>query len=82
MKTFNSSNYRTVAECLEIIKQLDPDTAITEFFIRKLCRESSKYPDLVIFPSGNKVLIQLISLFKTLHIDYEDESIKHKLNGD
>lgn len=58
--------YRTIQECLAIIKGLDEGTAITEFFIRSLCKNNQiKY-----LPSGNKSLVQLDSLLSFL--EYEE----------
>lgn len=76
-----SASYRTIAQCYEIIKKIDPDTAISTYFIRGMCRNSEMFPDLVAIPSGNKVLIQLSSLFKTLHIEYSANNEIKELEG-
>ena len=50
--------YRTVHECYLAIKALDEDTAITECFIRRLCRSGH----IVCYESGKKCLVNLDSL--------------------
>lgn len=54
---------RTVKECLEYIKTLDPDTAITEWFIRTLCKDNK----IQYFASGKKLLINLDNLISYIN---------------
>jgi len=49
---------RTIKESLEIIKSEDPDTAITEYHIRKLAKESK----IDFRNSGKKILINVVSM--------------------
>jgi len=49
---------RTIKQCLEVIKKMDNQTAVTEFYIRTLCKENK----IIYFPSGNKSLVNLDSL--------------------
>ena len=45
--------YRTIKGCLELLKTIDESTAITEWYIRHLCKTNQiKY-----LPSGNKSLV-------------------------
>ena len=45
--------YRTIRECLAELKKIDSGTAVTEYFIRQLCKKKQiKY-----FTSGNKSLV-------------------------
>lgn len=58
----NFPRYRTIKECLETIKALDSDTAISEWFIRQLCKNQK----ISYFASGNKSLVNLDSLLAFL----------------
>ncbi len=53
---------RTIGQCIEQIKILDPDTAITEWFLRCLCKDNA----IKHFMTGNKILVNfddLLSFF-------------------
>lgn len=53
---------RTVQQCWEHIKGLDPDCCISEWFIRQLCKNNQiKY-----FPSGSKVYVNMDYLLNYL----------------
>lgn len=54
---------RTIPQCLNEIKSLDNNTAVTENFIRLLCK--SGY--VKHFKSGNKYLVNLDDLFHYLN---------------
>lgn len=57
--------YRTIKQCYQFVKELDNDTAITEWFIRQLCINGKiKY-----YKSGNKSLVNLDSLLNYLNQD-------------
>ena len=53
---------RTIQQCLEEIKKLDPTTAITEWFIRQLCKQGKVNH----FMSGSKVLVNYDDLLRYL----------------
>lgn len=55
--------YRTVRECFDQIKRLDEQTVISEYFIRQLC----KHGKVKCFYSGNKMYVNLDSLFDYLN---------------
>lgn len=57
------ARFRTIKQCLETIKSIDPDTAITEWYIRQLCKNG----EIEYFASGNKSLVNLDSLLATLN---------------
>lgn len=59
------TRYRTVHECYLAIKALDEDTAITECFIRRLCRSGH----IVYYESGKKSLVNLDSLLNYLSLN-------------
>lgn len=44
---------KTIDQCFKEIKNLDPDTAITSWFIRCLCKENK----VKHFMSGTKILV-------------------------
>ena len=55
---------RTIRETAEIIKEMDPDTQLTEKTIRKMVSEGT----IASFKTGNKYLInvdKLIEMFET-----------------
>ena len=63
--------YRTIKECAKLIKEIDNDTAITEYYIRKLCR----YGEIIYRKSGTKSLVNLDDLLGYLgyrQIDLDD----------
>ena len=61
--------YRTIRECYENIKEMDNGTAITEWFIRSLCK--SKQIEYI--ASGNKSLVNFDSLIDYLNGDNTSE---------
>ena len=54
---------RTIQQCMAEIIKLDPDTAISEWFIRSLCK-SNKIQYIL---SGNKSLVNFDSLLQYLN---------------
>lgn len=54
---------KTVQQCFQSIKQLDSETAITEWFIRSLCKDNK----VKHFMSGNKILVNYDDLLKYLN---------------
>lgn len=71
--------YRTIEQCFNLIKQIDPDTAITSFYIRELVKKvlnpnenQDEEINIVVRKTGNKALIQLCSLFDFLSIKLVD----------
>ncbi len=62
MKT-QTVRIRTIPQCLNEIKSLDNDTAVTENFIRSLCKSGL----VKHFKSGNKYLVNLDHLLEFLN---------------
>ena len=57
-----SFKYRTIRQCVNEIKQADPETAISEWFVRSLCKSGKvKY-----LPNGTKSLVNFDSLIEFL----------------
>ena len=54
--------YRTINQCHDTIYQNDKDTAITKFFIRKLCNENL----VKNIKAGSKILVDYNSLLSYL----------------
>lgn len=54
--------YRTVSDCLTEIKRLDPETAVSLYFIRNLAKESV----ISSHRSGSKLYINLDNLIEYL----------------
>lgn len=54
---------RTIKKCLQLIKEIDPDTAVSEWFIRQLCNSGKITYD----KSGNKSLVNFDSLLDYLN---------------
>ncbi len=67
MDNLNVPRYRTINGCLNEIKELDPQTAITEWFIRNLCKQNK----ITYFTSGNKTLVNLSDLL--IYLDYSEQ---------
>ena len=59
---------RTVQQCLNEIKVLDPLTAVTENFIRTLCKNNQ----IKHFKSGSKYLVNLDNLLSYLGFEVID----------
>lgn len=57
------SRYRTIKQCYEEIKKADTDSVITEYFIRQLCKQGQ----IAFIESGNKIYVNLDSLFNYLN---------------
>lgn len=49
---------RTITQCIEEIKGIDPESAISYYFVQSLCKENL----VKHFMSGNKYLIDLDNL--------------------
>ena len=59
----NIPKMKTVQQCFRSIKLLDSESAITEWFIRSLCKENK----VKHFMSGNKILVNYDDLLKYLN---------------
>ena len=58
-----TARIRTIPQCLMEIKSLDNNTAVTENFIRSLCKSG----EVKHFKSGNKYLVNLDNLLNYLN---------------
>jgi len=58
---------KTVEKSLMEIKKIDPDTAISEWFIRCLCRENK----VKHFMTGTKILVNYDDLLNFLNFGFE-----------
>lgn len=54
--------YRTVRECVAELKKLDNGTAVTEFFVRQLCKKK----EIKYLASGSKSLVLYDDLLRYL----------------
>ena len=61
----NIIKMRTIKECAIEIKELDPASAITEWFIRALCKENK----VKHFMTGKKVLVNFDDLISYLNFE-------------
>ena len=59
----NSARYRTINATVKELKELDPNTCLSTYFIRCLC--SSK--KVISLTAGNKVLVNFDDLLNYLH---------------
>lgn len=57
---------RTVVECAKLIKELDPQTAITEFFIRCLIKDNKVNHVMV----NTKALVDFDNLLEFFNINH------------
>lgn len=64
----NKTRIRTIQQCLNEIKSLDPCTAVTENFIRTLCKNNQ----VKHFKSGSKYLVNLDNLLDYLRFEVID----------
>ena len=62
MKPNHLPRYRTIKECIAELKKIDSDTAISEFYIRRLCKSG----EIKYLPTGNKSLVNLDNLLEFL----------------
>lgn len=58
------SRLRTINQCLNYIKELDKDSAVTLFFIRTICSKNV----IRTTTAGNKILVDLDSLIDYLNL--------------
>ncbi len=54
---------KTIKQCFEEIKTLDPNTAITQWFIRCLCKDNK----VKHFMTGTKILVNFDDLIQYLN---------------
>lgn len=59
---FDKPMYRTIDQSYKMLKEMDEDTAISLWFVRKL----SENPKITTVEAGNKVLIEFNSLLAYL----------------
>ena len=64
---------RTLEECYEEIKKLDPNTCITKYFIRQLAL-NNKIPVIM---AGRKRLINFDALLEYLENPHQEKEIKN-----
>lgn len=60
IKENNIHIVRTIPQCLDELKKIDPQTAITEWFLRCLCRDNK----VKHYRNGNKIFICYDELLK------------------
>lgn len=60
--------FRTIKDCLIAIKEVDPQTAVTEWYIRLLCKSNT----IICYKSGNKSLVNLDNLLDYLNRGLDD----------
>lgn len=60
---YKISKMKTVKQCFEEIKKLDTDTAITQWFIRCLCKDNK----VKHFMTGTKILVNFDDLINYLN---------------
>lgn len=63
-ETAKPARYRTIKQCVAEIKKIDGDSAITEYFVRQLCKSNK----IQYFASGNKSLVNFDSLLSYLGV--------------
>jgi hypothetical protein len=61
---------RTVAQCVEYFKEQDPETAISDYYIRQLVKKKK----FLCLMTGRKMLINLDKLIEYLMSDEEEET--------
>ena len=66
------SRMRTIGKCIEYIKSLDPDTAITEWYLRTLCKNHK----VEYFETGKKLLVNLDSLLSYFNFESIDKEFQ------
>lgn len=60
---------RTIQQCLKELKLLDSDTAVTENFIRSLCKTNK----IKFFKSNSKYLVNYDDLLRYLGLNTNDD---------
>jgi len=61
--TTNLPRMRTIEQCVNLIKEIDPHTAITDWFIRCLVRDSK----ITFINTGKKILVNFDNLISFLN---------------
>lgn len=60
--------YRSINETLKLLKQLDNNTPLSTYFLREL----SKTNEIITLKIKSKVLINIPSLFRYLHLEINE----------
>lgn len=60
---------RTIKETVEILRQIDPDTPVNEFTLRKMIAEGS----VPVMKSGRKNLVLVDEFLKTIGVSTDTE---------
>lgn len=63
---------RTINQCLEYIKALDPESAITEWYLRTLCKNNM----VLYYMTGKKILVNLDDLLSYFNFNSFDKEIQ------
>lgn len=63
---------RTIKETVEILRQIDPDTPVNEFTLRKMIAEGS----VPVMKSGRKNLVLVDEFLKTIGVSTDTEILK------
>lgn len=66
--------YRTIRECVAELKKLDEGTAISEYFVRRLCQQNL----IRYFSSGNKALVSFDDLLRYLEFSKNNTQTKNQ----
>lgn len=64
------TKFRTIKECHQLIKTEDPNTAISEYFIRDMCQKK-QVPYL---KAGCKYLVNYDELIRILNIAWKEKN--------
>lgn len=67
---------KTVEQSAKAIKELDPETAITEWFIRCLCKENK----VKHFMTGTKILVNYDDLLRYLNNGFHNTVSNDEVN--
>ena len=60
--------YRSINETIKLLKQLDSNTPLSTYFLREL----SKTNEIITLKIKSKVLINIPSLFRYLHLEINE----------
>ena len=64
MENFQMPRIRTISQCVEEIKNIDRNSAVSEWYIRKLCEDNK----IINFRSGCKILVNFDDLLNYFNL--------------
>ncbi len=73
LQTINIHRIRSIPQCIQMLKQLDPECQVSEWFVRVLCKSN----EVLSYNTGTKILVDYDNLLE--HFNINDKGFKYAL---